>query len=90
MAEITKKTLDLKTPDLGDTDKIELLKWFVNVGDVVGEGDELVELVTDKAAFPVESPLPGKIIQILKLGGSIVQKDEILGVLEYDETTPHL
>jgi pyruvate/2-oxoglutarate dehydrogenase complex dihydrolipoamide acyltransferase (E2) component len=90
MAEITKKTLDLKTPDLGDTDKIELLKWFVNVGDVVEEGDELVELVTDKAAFPVESPLPGKIVQILKLVGSIVQKDEILGVLEYDETTPYL
>jgi pyruvate/2-oxoglutarate dehydrogenase complex dihydrolipoamide acyltransferase (E2) component len=90
MAEITKKTLDLKTPDLGDTDKIELLKWFVSVGDIVREGDELVELVTDKAAFPVEAPLPGKIIQILKLGGSIVQKDEILGVLEYDETTPYL
>jgi pyruvate/2-oxoglutarate dehydrogenase complex dihydrolipoamide acyltransferase (E2) component len=90
MAELTKKTLDLKTPDLGDTDKIELLKWFVNVGDVVKEGDELVELVTDKASFPVEAPLPGKIIQIFKLGGSIVQRDEILGVLEYDETTSHL
>jgi pyruvate/2-oxoglutarate dehydrogenase complex dihydrolipoamide acyltransferase (E2) component len=90
MTKITKKTLDLRTPDLGDTDKIELLKWFVKVGDLVLEGDELVELVTDKASFPVEAPLPGKILEIFKMNGSIVQKDEILGVLEYDEITPHL
>lgn len=85
MAKIQKKTLNLKTPDLGDTDKIELLKWFVGVGEKVEEGQELVELVTDKASFPVESPFDGVILEILKPAGSLVIKDEILGILEYSD-----
>lgn len=82
MTEITKKTLELRTPDLGDTDKIELLKWFVRVGDTVNEGDELVELVTDKASFPVEAPVNGKIIELYQQAGAIVSKDQILGLME--------
>jgi pyruvate/2-oxoglutarate dehydrogenase complex dihydrolipoamide acyltransferase (E2) component len=85
MAEITKKTLELRTPDLGDTDKIELLKWFVQVGDEVKEGDELVELVTDKASFPVEAPVNGKILELYKKAGDLVLKDQVLGLLEISE-----
>ena len=85
MAEITKKTLELRTPDLGDTDKIELLKWFVQVGDIVKEGDELVELVTDKASFPVEAPIDGKIIELYQNAGATVLKDQVLGLMEISE-----
>jgi pyruvate/2-oxoglutarate dehydrogenase complex dihydrolipoamide acyltransferase (E2) component len=85
MAEITKKTLELRTPDLGDTDKIELLKWFVQVGDIVKEGEELVELVTDKASFPVEAPVDGKIIELYQKAGAIVSKDQVLGLMEISE-----
>ncbi|NBU97996.1 MAG: hypothetical protein EBS19_07275 [Spirochaetia bacterium] len=85
MAEITKKTLELRTPDLGDTDKIELLKWFVKEGDIVKEGDELVELVTDKASFPVEAPIDGKILELLQKAGATVLKDQILGLMEISD-----
>lgn len=72
----------LKTPDLGDTEKIELIRWLVSPGDSVSEGEELVELVTDKAAFPVESPYPGVLSEIVAPAGSVVQKGQILGYLE--------
>lgn len=83
MSTNEKKMIELRTPDLGDTDKIELIQWFVKPGEIVEEGRELVELVTDKASFPVEAPISGKILEILKPAGSIVVKDEILGKMEY-------
>ncbi|MCB1177547.1 MAG: lipoyl domain-containing protein [Leptospiraceae bacterium] len=80
-----KKYIELKTPDLGDSDKIELIKWYVSEGEKVEIGQELIELVTDKAAFPVESPYEG-ILKEIKIGsGSIVQKGEVLGILELKE-----
>lgn len=72
----------LRTPDLGDTDKIELVKWLVKPGETVTEGQEIVELVTEKAAFPVESPYKGVLIEIKVPAGSVVKKDEVLGILE--------
>ena len=84
MIKNTQKNLDLVTPDLGDTDKIELLKWYVSTGDMVKEGQELVELVTDKASFPVEAPKNGKIIEIIKENCSIIKKGEVLARMEMD------
>lgn len=85
MSGITKKTIELRTPDLGDTDRIELIQWFIKPGDLVQEGTEIVELVTDKASFPVEAPIAGRLLDILKPAGSIVVKDEVLGHLEISE-----
>jgi pyruvate/2-oxoglutarate dehydrogenase complex dihydrolipoamide acyltransferase (E2) component len=77
-----KKKFELKTPDLGDTEKIELIKWYCKVGEQIREGQEILELVTDKAAFPVEAPMAGKLSEIRVPEGSVVQKYEILGVME--------
>lgn len=77
-----KEIIDLITPDLGDADKIELVKWYVEPGQIVEEGQELLELVTDKAAFPMESPSNGKITEILRQSGELVKKNEILGKME--------
>lgn len=75
----------LKTPDLGDTERIELVRWLKKPGDPISEGEEVVELVTDKAAFPVESPYSGRLKKIDKEAGTFVQKGEILGVMEISE-----
>lgn len=77
-----KTFFDLQTPDLGDTEKIELVKWYKNVGEAIEEGDEVLELVTDKAAFPMESPKSGKLKEVLFGEGSVVKKGDILGRLE--------
>lgn len=68
------KDFFLKTPDLGDTEKIELIQWLCNQGDQVSKGQELIELVTDKAAFPVESPYAGLLKEVRVKAGSVVKK----------------
>ncbi|XDD48746.1 lipoyl domain-containing protein [Leptospira sp. WS92.C1] len=77
---------ELITPDLGDTDRIELVHWNLKLGDLVLPGQEVLELVTDKACFPIESPVQGKLTQIIKEKGSVVQKGDILGILELFES----
>lgn len=75
---------ELKTPDLGDAEKIELVGWSKSVGDTIQEGDEILELVTDKAAFPMESPVNGILKEVKKQKGTTVQKGEVLGTIELD------
>jgi len=53
----------LKLPDLGEgTVAAEIIAWRVKPGDVVAEDDVLVEVMTDKAAVEVPSPVSGKVI----------------------------
>lgn len=55
---------ELSIPDIGDADTIELVKWHKKPGDKFQENDELCDLVTDKAAFSLEAPGPGEILEI--------------------------
>lgn len=71
-------------PEIGDAEKIELVAWRVKLGDHVESDQEICELVTDKAAFPLESPAPGKIVTVYKSAGENVRVGETLALLEVD------
>ncbi len=73
---------ELITPDLGDAERIELALWYVKPGQTIEVGQEILELVTDKAAFPVESPYNGELLEIVAPKGSIVKKGQTLGIMK--------
>ena len=79
---MSETAIPLFVPDIGDADKIELVSWNIHEGDSVMKDQELCELVTDKAAFPLESPFNGEIIKILKLSGETVKVGETLALIE--------
>lgn len=58
------QTVELKIPDIGGNDGIELVQWNVKPGESFSAGTELCELVTDKAAFSLEAPKDGKLLEI--------------------------
>jgi pyruvate dehydrogenase E2 component (dihydrolipoamide acetyltransferase) len=60
-------------PAIGDgIDSGDILDVFVSVGDVIEEGQEIVEVETDKATVPVPSSAAGKVTKILvKTGDSV-------------------
>lgn len=58
------ESLELKIPDIGDADSIELVQWNIEPGQAFSAGDELCELVTDKAAFSLEAEAPGVLHEI--------------------------
>jgi len=76
------KLIPLNVPDIGDADRILLASWNISPGEKVAQDQELCELVTDKAAFPLESPRNGVIKEIMKQEGEEVRVGETLAILE--------
>lgn len=56
----------------------ELLKWYVQEGDIVEEFQRLCEVQSDKATIEITSRYKGKIHQILYVPGDIVKVGETL------------
>ncbi len=79
------RQLPLNVPDIGAADKIELISWNVKSGDGVHANQELCELVTEKAAFPLECPFEGRILSLQKKAGEFVKVGETLAILEVAE-----
>ena len=75
-----------KLPDLGEgTVQAEIVAWRVKPGDVVAEDDVIVEVMTDKAAVEVPSPVSGKVVSTTGNPGESVPVGSELIVFETDE-----
>ncbi|MFS0826358.1 dihydrolipoamide acetyltransferase family protein [Pseudomonas phoenicis] len=65
----------IKMPDIGEgIAQVELVEWFVKVGDVIGEDQVVADVMTDKATVEIPSPVSGT---VLALGG---QPGEVMAV----------
>ena len=74
-----------KLPDLGEgTVEAEIVGWRVKAGDTVAEDDVLVEVMTEKAAVEVPSPVSGRVLSTTGAPGDMVPVGAELIVLETD------
>jgi 2-oxoisovalerate dehydrogenase E2 component (dihydrolipoyl transacylase) len=63
-----------KLPDLGEgTVEAELLAWHVKPGDQVAEDQIIAEVMTDKAAVELPSPVTGRVLAIAGQAGDKLQ-----------------
>jgi len=76
--------IDVTLPELGEDagEEATVSFWYVEVDETVAEGDDLVEMVTDKASFNVPSPAAGKLVEITAVEDDTVKVGALLGVLE--------
>ncbi|KVQ14875.1 branched-chain alpha-keto acid dehydrogenase subunit E2 [Burkholderia ubonensis] len=59
----------IKMPDIGEgIAEVELVAWHVEIGQTIKEDQPLADVMTDKAAVEIPSPVSGK---VLALGGRI-------------------
>jgi len=56
--------------------------WHFQEGDSINDGDEVVEMATDKAAFNVPSKSSGVLKKIVAKEGDTVQVGETLAIIE--------
>ena len=69
-------------PELGEgITKATVAFWHSKTGDQVQEGDDVVELETDKATFNVPAPASGIIKKIFFKEGQEARIGEVLAVL---------
>lgn len=66
-------SVQVKLPEIGDgIESGDVLDIFVSEGDTIEEGQDIVELETDKATVPVPSSASGKVTKILVKAGDTV------------------
>jgi pyruvate dehydrogenase E2 component (dihydrolipoamide acetyltransferase) len=80
---------EVKLPELGDgIESGDVLEIFVAVGDDISEGQDIVEMETDKATVPVPASVGGKVTKILvsegdtvPIGGAILEVEAVAGAV---------
>ena len=69
----------IRMPDIGEgIAEVEIVEWKVKVGDSVKEDQTLCDVMTDKAAVEVPSPVTGRVTE---LGGEVGQVMAVGSVL---------
>lgn len=75
--------MEVKLPFLAEeSPEATVSFWHIDEGDVVEEGDDLVEMSTSKAVFNVPAPSSGKIVEIIAQEGDVIKVGEALCIIE--------
>ena len=73
---------EIKVPDLGGADEVEVIEVLVSKGDSVEEEDPILTVESDKASVELPSPGAGKITKITVKVGDKVKEGDVVGMME--------
>jgi len=74
---------EFKLPDIGEgIAEAEIVAWHVKVGDVIGEDQQIADMMTDKATVEMESPVAGKVLELAGEVGDQIPIGSVLAVIE--------
>jgi pyruvate/2-oxoglutarate dehydrogenase complex dihydrolipoamide acyltransferase (E2) component len=76
--------LPITMPELG-MPRAAVSLWFAGPGDLVYEGDRLVEILAGPATFDVAAPATGRLRERLALASDPVIPGQVLGTLDIEE-----
>jgi pyruvate/2-oxoglutarate dehydrogenase complex dihydrolipoamide acyltransferase (E2) component len=71
-------------PDVGAA-PVRLSLWFADPGDLIFEGDRLVEVLASGATFDVPAPATGRLLERHALPSDLLTPGQVLGVMETQE-----
>jgi dihydrolipoamide dehydrogenase len=74
--------IEIKVPDIGGHDNVDIIEVFVKVGDTVAVEESLIALETDKATMEVPSTHAGVIKEVKVAVGGKVSEGSLLVILE--------
>lgn len=73
--------MEIKVPDIGDFDSVEIIEVLVAVGDEVTENQDIITLESDKAAMEIPCSAAGKVASLnVKVGDKVSEGDVILSL----------
>jgi len=78
------ETFKVSLPDLGEVEEVTVVGWLKGIGDPVTEGEDLVEVETEKTTFVVPAPASGRIERIAAEEGGKVKAGGLLGEIAID------
>ena len=84
-----KNEFNFKLPDVGEgIAESEIAAWRVKEGDVIKEEQPLVDMLTDKAAIEIPSPVAGKVVKLHAAAGDKVPVGSVLVTIQTTGTAP--
>lgn len=75
-------TILIRMPDLGDVSKAVVVQWLQLLDSHLTEGDDLLEVETDKTTFVIPAPATGRLVSIIAPETTIVSTGKALGEIE--------
>ena len=80
---------EIMVPDLAEsTVEATVATWIKKSGDIVEEGEVIIELDTDKVSLEVVSPVSGQLKEVNKNEGETVLVGELLGIVDDSVAQP--
>jgi len=76
------RQVEVRVPDIGDAEGVEVIEVAVKAGDTVAENDVLVVVESDKASMEIPSTHAGTVKEVHVSEGSQVEQDTLLVTLE--------
>jgi pyruvate dehydrogenase E2 component (dihydrolipoamide acetyltransferase) len=76
-------SIEITMPRVAETvDAVYLVSWLKAVGDQVSEGEDLLEVETDKAQVTVPSPASGTIVELKFAIDAEIKTGDVIAVVE--------
>ena len=79
----------IKIPDLGDFDEVEVVEVHVKSGQSIKENDPIITLETEKAAMDVPSIVTGEVVSIDVKSGDKVSEGDVIAEISVDTLIEH-
>lgn len=81
--------IDLKVPDIGDFDEVEVIEILINVGDKIEAEQSLITVESDKASMEIPADEGGEVKEILiKIGDKVAQGSVIAKISANAKAAP--
>ncbi len=78
---------DIRIPDIGGAEDVEVIEILVKPGSVIATNDPLIVIESDKASMEVPATVSGKLLKITVALGDKVQEDQVIAVVEVGAAT---
>ena len=78
---------EIRVPDIGDFDQVEVIEVLVQPGDHVNAEDSLITLESDKASMEIPSPISGVVKEVKVAVGDRVSQGDLIAIAELDAET---
>jgi dihydrolipoamide dehydrogenase len=79
---------ELRVPELGDFDDVEVIEVLVSAGDEVAIEDPLITVETDKASMDIPADVAGKIVALAVSVGDKVSTGSVVATIEPGDAVP--
>ena len=77
--------VEIKVPDIGDFDEVEIIEVLVSVGDSIEANQDIITLESDKAAMEIPSDVAGTIVGLNVAVGDKVAEGSVILTIETAE-----